>query len=325
MLKVLSDLFAGKELARERFAEEARITGMLAHPAIIRARDFLVEDDGRQALILDPAEGVTLDECLGAGRPAAFGVAELLAIARELSEALGVVHAAGFTHADISPRNVLIARGAGETRVVLIDFGLARAHSSEQPASEASGTPGYRAPEQRRGERVDARADIYGLGALLYALITGGPFDDPPLGREKLVARLHPYLAAAATPAEAGMALGLAVLVARCLEPNPSERPSAADELCACIEELTAAPADKSPGELARDPGADEKSEDDNPYAEYELIWPEGSAEGDAPSAESGGNRQAGSVSVALLVGLVGALSAAATLGQAWIFESLPF
>ncbi len=158
--------FLTKQLPEEhaRFRSEAQMAAKLAHPNIAAIYE-VGEHEGRPFIAMQFVEGRTLD-----GWPASDrrGLAKLM---RDAARALALAHDQGVVHRDIKPENLMVDASG---RVVVTDFGLARpieggASAVSMPGT-ALGTPSYMSPEQSRGAPVDGRADIYGLGATLYAV-----------------------------------------------------------------------------------------------------------------------------------------------------------
>jgi hypothetical protein len=154
----------------DRLAREAASAARLRHPGIATLFE-LVEDDGRPALVSEYVDGVPLSRWAG-GRPVPPRAAAELAAA--VADALDHAHANGVVHRDVKPSNILIDAGG---RPRLLDFGLAKldAAATLTGVGDVLGTPAYMAPEQAagRGHAADARTDVYGLGAVLYELLTG--------------------------------------------------------------------------------------------------------------------------------------------------------
>ena len=162
-----------------RFEREAKAASSLGHVGIVQVHDFDLEGEPR-FLVMDLLEGETLEQRLA--RMGRLSWSDARRIALEVADALAAAHHAGVLHRDLKPSNVFLAQreGLGE-RAVLLDFGLAK------PIREGAsvwvtrtgaivGTAHYMSPEQARGERhLDVRADVYGLGALLYEMIAGIP------------------------------------------------------------------------------------------------------------------------------------------------------
>ncbi len=168
-VKVLNDgVFAG----HERFAREVAALAKLSHPAIVRYIDH-----GTGFVVMEWLVGEDLSERLRRG---ALGIEDAVSVAMSLAHAVAHAHDQGIVHRDIKPSNVFFENG-DLARLRLIDFGLAWIAGDRSDfrtsAGVTVGTPGYMAPEQVRGELVDARADVFALGCLLYKCLTGyGPF-----------------------------------------------------------------------------------------------------------------------------------------------------
>lgn len=158
--------------ARERFKEEIRLARRITHQNVVRTHDF-GEASGVWYLTMEYVEGMTVRSLLDSrGR---LGVPATLAIAVQLAQSLAVAHAVGVIHRDIKPENLLLDTG-GTLKVM--DFGVARLTENAAAATEArqiAGTPAYMPPEQLTGDRVDARADLYAAGAVIYECLTGRP------------------------------------------------------------------------------------------------------------------------------------------------------
>jgi serine/threonine protein kinase len=183
-LKVIKPQLATSATARERFLREARMAAAIEHDHIVPLY-HVGEDRGVPYLAFPLLKGETLDNRLQ--RTERLPMPEVLRIGREIAAGLAAAHARGLIHRDIKPANVWLEATGG--RVKILDFGLARAvaEAQESPqATEASsggagltltgavlGTPAYMAPEQARGGSVDARADLFSLGAVLYRMVTG--------------------------------------------------------------------------------------------------------------------------------------------------------
>ncbi len=179
-LKVIRNELASVPGMLERFRDEVRLSRSVSSPYVARTHD-LAEHDGRVFLTMQYVEGETLSSRLK--REGALPIADVVRIAHDVCAGLSAVHAAGIVHRDLKPGNVLLAK---DSRAVITDFGIAlRATSTGGGRSDGSGTLAYAAPEQLAGGAVDARADVYALGALLYAAGTGQkPFGATRTGRE---------------------------------------------------------------------------------------------------------------------------------------------
>ena len=161
-------------MGADRFLREVEIAARLTHPHILSMYES-GEADGLLYYVMPYVEGETLRDRIH--RETQLPVEDALKIAREVSEALAYAHEHGVIHRDIKPANILLGGG----HAMVADFGIARALSNTATESLtqtglAVGTPHYMAPEQAMGDReVDARADIYAVGALLYEMIAGEP------------------------------------------------------------------------------------------------------------------------------------------------------
>jgi serine/threonine-protein kinase len=177
-IKVLPGAFASDPDRLARFTREAQVLAALNHPNI--AHIYGVEE---RALVMELVEGPTLAERIGRGP---LPLAEALAIARQIAEALEWAHERGVVHRDLKPANIKLTP---EGRVKVLDFGLAKSLACESYAGdpEASptvtmqstvagtilGTAAYMSPEQARGQAIDRRADIWAFGAVLFEMLTG--------------------------------------------------------------------------------------------------------------------------------------------------------
>ena len=163
--------------ALTRFQREQEAIERLSHPNVVRALGNGTLGDGRPFLVLEYLEGPSLREVLQ--ERGSLPPAEMLAMFAPLCDALAVAHDAGLVHRDVKASNVILARGADGERPVLLDFGLVKLTDLEGPGLTSSrsmlGTPAAMAPEQMRGQPVDARTDVYALGLLAFHMLTGQP------------------------------------------------------------------------------------------------------------------------------------------------------
>jgi eukaryotic-like serine/threonine-protein kinase len=181
-VKILPHAFTADPDRRARFEREARVLASLNHPNIATIHG--VEDaDGIQALVMELVEGETIADRLVRG---AMPVADALAVARQIAEALDAAHERGIVHRDLKPANIKVT-STGLVKV--LDFGLAKAVVGDDAGPETLdastvaafatheglvvGTPAYMSPEQMRGESVDKRTDIWAFGCVLYEMLTG--------------------------------------------------------------------------------------------------------------------------------------------------------
>jgi serine/threonine-protein kinase len=244
-VKILRAELATDGEAVARFHREARSASRLDHDHCIRVTDFGQSDDGLLFLVMELLDGVSLSHVtrrgpLPAARAAAVGVA--------IAEALGHAHEQGIIHRDLKPDNVFLARRPkGREIVKVLDFGLAKLASDSALGPSITrdgtvfGTPEYMAPEQAEGERLDNRTDIYGLGVILYQLVTGEvPFSSP-----NFVALLTKQVSEQPVPPrerrpELDIPPGLELVILRCLEKSRDDRFATAADLSDALEPFAA-------------------------------------------------------------------------------------
>jgi serine/threonine-protein kinase len=236
-VKVLSSAVLAVPGMRERLGREARIMARVAHPNIVAVHDFDVESDTAY-LVLELVEGPSLGALLKRG--ALPVVEQAIGIAIQVCDALAAAHAAGVQHRDIKPGNLIVTP---DGVVKVCDFGIARTDTSTlNDLTAISGTSEYVAPERAAGGVGDARADLYALGCVLYAMISGGP---PFTGRTP-VAVLQQHLHEEPQPL-AGMRddvpPALDRLVLDLLAKDPAHRPDNAE----AVRERLAALAPSAP------------------------------------------------------------------------------
>ena len=167
-------LLGGQATDLERFRRETQVLARLSHPGIVRYVAHGALPSGAPYLVMEWLEGHDLENRLQRGR---LTVEESVTVAVQVAMALEAAHELGVVHRDIKPKNLLLVGGRLD-RVKLIDFGIARAQGTVQmtQAGMLMGTPGYMAPEQCTSEQaLDARADVYALGCLLFECLTGVP------------------------------------------------------------------------------------------------------------------------------------------------------
>ncbi len=196
--------------ARRRLLAEGRMLRRLSHPHLVRAYEVIARPE--PTVILEPLPGDTLDHLVheGSGRLPAAAVAGL---GRQLASAVAYLHGEGVLHLDLKPSNVVVHAG----RATLIDLSVARPPGRVR---RGLGTPAYMSPEQARGGAVDAKADVWGLGCVLYEAATGAmPFDDDA----------DPDRAAPPVRARRRLPAALAGAIDGCLAPDPARRPGVTD------------------------------------------------------------------------------------------------
>ncbi len=240
-LKILHEHFSEDDDYVERFRREARAAAQLSHPGIVTVIDR-GEEGGRQFIVFEFVDGETLKELVDRGGP--MPVRRALELGLEIGRALAFAHQQGLVHRDVKPQNVLLN---GDGRAQVTDFGIARTLDAvgHTETGTVLGTSHYIAPEQARGERVDAQTDVYSFGVVLYELLAG----EVPYGGDNFltVAMKHvnepvPSLLERRTDCP----LRLAALIERCMAKEPADRPRSMDEvvaeLQACLHELDGRP-----------------------------------------------------------------------------------
>jgi serine/threonine-protein kinase len=231
-IKVLPEAVASDAERLARFQREAELLASLNHPNIAIVHG-LEKGSGKTALVMELVEGPTLAERIAS---APIAVDEALAIATQIADALESAHERGIVHRDLKPGNVKV-RPDGTVKV--LDFGLAKAVDpvAASPALSQSptittpamthtgvilGTAAYMSPEQARGRSVDARADIWAFGAVLYEMLSGRPAFRGESVADTLAAIVKEEPDWAALPDD--VAPGLAWILRKCLEKDPKQR-----------------------------------------------------------------------------------------------------
>jgi len=245
-------------LSAERFEREVRVLARLSHPHILALHDSgrvpvtYATGSGTEGpagdllyYVMPYVPGESLRDRLR--REGSLAIADALRIASEVADALSYAHAQGIVHRDIKPENVLLTgtdASADSWHALVADFGIARLVADAGPELTATGisvgTPAYMSPEQASGERaVDARADVYSLGCLLYEMLVG----EPPFTGPNASAIIARHLTAPAPSIRAvrpTVSADLEALVHRALEKVPADRVASATELKTAIDRIRA-------------------------------------------------------------------------------------
>jgi tetratricopeptide (TPR) repeat protein len=320
-VKLLHSRFAPDSAAARRFRDEARITGQLQHPAIPAVHQVGALPDGRPFLAMRLIKGRTLEELLKGRSDSVAEHGRLLAVFEHACQAVAYAHAHQVLHRDLKPSNVMVG-AFGEVQVM--DWGLAKVLGSRltSPAADSDatvgteirltpglgdatqagsllGTPAYMSPEQAIGavDAIDARSDVFGLGGILCAILTGKPpyAGSDPESTRQLAARAK--LEGALARLEAcGADPGLLALCQRCLAAEPAARPADAGEVAAAVAELRS------------------QAEQRARQAELERVRAEG--ERAKAEAEARAQRQKRRLQLALAAGLLALLVLG---GGAWL------
>ncbi|HMG22427.1 MAG TPA: serine/threonine-protein kinase [Kofleriaceae bacterium] len=241
-VKVLHPALSTRPDSVARFFNEARATTEIVDPGIVQVFDFGQDSGGGAYIVMELLAGEALDRRLD--RHGALGVTAALRIVRQVAAALAAAHARGIIHRDLKPENIFLVRDPaveGGERAKLLDFGIAKLGGGSQGLTQMHavlGTPMYMSPEQCRGaSEVDVRSDLYSLGCVLFALITGRPpFDGDSMG-ELFAAHLMEPAPVPSTRAH-GIAPEIDDLILRCLAKDPAERPGSALALVAELDDL---------------------------------------------------------------------------------------
>ncbi|HYN22955.1 MAG TPA: protein kinase [Thermoanaerobaculia bacterium] len=168
-LKFLPDELTRDPVANARFLQEARAASALDHLNICTVHEIGETAEGQLFLAMAAYDGETVKERIGSGP---LPIREAVEIARQAAQGLAKAHREGIVHRDVKPANLMVTR---EGIVKVLDFGVAklRGAAGANPAGAFLGTPAYMSPEQARGEEVDARADVFSLGVVLYEMVAG--------------------------------------------------------------------------------------------------------------------------------------------------------
>ncbi len=247
-LKVMRPDLGGESRAWDRFVREARLMAAIKHDHVVGVYQAGQERDVVY-LAMELLRGETLRDRLTAAAP--LPADEVVRVAREAAVGLRAVPRHGLVHRDLKPGNLWLEAGTG--RVKLLDFGLARFAAGDVDLTHSGvvvGTPSFMSPEQARGDAVDARSDLFSLGAVLYCACAG----EKPFPGETATAVLTALAVTDPRPPHAvnpAVPRQLSALVLRLLAKDPADRPQSADELIERLDALdltAAAPADDAAG-----------------------------------------------------------------------------
>jgi eukaryotic-like serine/threonine-protein kinase len=278
-VKILRPEYAMDDRIVERFRREAQATALLKHPNAVTVYDAGVSEEGLLYFAMEFVEGQTLRDLLRKQGPLIQGAA--IAIVQQICAALDEAHRHGVVHRDLKPENILVQQTPNMAHVKVLDFGIASlgdltALKLTQSGSVV-GTPHYMSPEHCMGEELDGRSDVYGLGILLFEMLTGAvPFNSPTTSAVVVQHVTQPP----PPPRSINLSIAPAVeaVVLRALAKQREDRPATAGALA---QELVAAasgtarasqPADlKAPGVYI--PQQPSQLEEDSPTP-HELRFP---------------------------------------------------
>lgn len=233
-VKILYGDMATDRALSERFRREAQSSAQIKHPNVVSVLDFGISAEGLSFLAMELLEGQTLADVIKAQkRVAPPRAAE---ITRQIALGLSAAHQQGFVHRDLKPKNVMFSRdSSGAEKIKILDFGLVRPLEENDERLTARGqvfgTPAYMAPEQITDGEIDARTDLYALGAIIYELISGKP---PFTGQMTEVFRKH----LSQTPAPLDERTGLGELAMLMLSKSQNARPESAMRVVELIDQL---------------------------------------------------------------------------------------
>ncbi|MFK7991538.1 MAG: serine/threonine-protein kinase [Sandaracinaceae bacterium] len=244
-LKVLLTQYENVDVLKQRFAREAEALAALSHPNIVTVTDYGVEGD-LPYIVMELLEGRDLSVVI-ATEPEPLAPKRVFELMRQALRALSYAHDQGLIHRDLKPHNLFVRDlGHGQEHCHVLDFGLAR--FTKDAASRGPkltrqgaliGTPAYMAPEQASGEEVDARADIYAMGCVLFEALTGQRvFPSPDPGQILRAHLLSPPPSLSRADPGLRCSPALEALVAKCLEKGPDQRFQTAPEMLEALEAL---------------------------------------------------------------------------------------
>ena len=233
-VKILTGKFVKDDAALARFRREARAAAMLRHPNVITIHDFGETDDEHAPayIVMEFVKGTPLRELLHSENH--FSVERGMRLMRGICAGVGSAHRQGVVHRDLKPENILVVAPEDDFElesVRVVDFGLAKllADAGATSSGAVVGTPFYMSPEQCLGEPLDARSDVYSLGAMFYEMLSG----KQPFGAETVSGVINRHLSEPPAPfAESlGIPRRLAMGIMHALAKDPDERPQTATEL----------------------------------------------------------------------------------------------
>jgi serine/threonine protein kinase len=234
-VKVLARELADDQAFRERFIRESNAAASTEHPNIVPIYSA-GEQDGVLYLAMRYVEGVDLGTLIAREGP--LSTTRTAHIVTQVAAALDAAHRRGLIHRDVKPGNILIAEGPGsEDHTYLSDFGLIRRTELETGLTKTGqfmGSIDYCAPEQIRGNSVDARADVYSLGCVLYECLTG----ERPYARDSEVATLYGHLEdppPQVTEKRSDLRSGIDTVIERSMAKRPDDRYDTAGELATAV------------------------------------------------------------------------------------------
>jgi tRNA A-37 threonylcarbamoyl transferase component Bud32 len=237
-VKVMHDVLARQSEAMVRFEREAQAAARVVNEHVLEVVDVVRTKDRRPCIVTELLSGESLGDVLD--REKKLPLATAIAICRQVCHGLSAAHAAGVVHRDLKPSNLFLVKRPGNAiHVKIVDFGVAKLNDSELTRTGmVVGTPAFMAPEQARGSAsVDARVDIYAVGALLYSMLTGRPpFTDEEQAR--ILVRLLTEDPPRPRSIDRSIPEGIEALIQRAMARAPQDRPASVDELDRLISQF---------------------------------------------------------------------------------------
>jgi tRNA A-37 threonylcarbamoyl transferase component Bud32 len=227
---------AGSDEAVVRFFNEARVVNEIRHPNIVDIEDFVSSPSGEHYLLMELLVGEDLGAAIA--REGSFAPERVAAIGAQLASALAAVHRKSLVYRDVKPDNVYLHRDDGREVCKLLDFGVAKI-VGQRTGAAAIGAPEYAAPEQiLAADRVDGRCDIYALGMLMYACLTGRPAFVGLSADDTLLAQCSERVVPPSQRSQRPIPAALEAIVMTCLAKEPADRYGNADELRQALQSL---------------------------------------------------------------------------------------
>ncbi len=245
-LKVLAASKVKRARVVQRFFDEVRAATLVRHPGLVRVLDFVEEESPRRlAYAMEYVQGEPLRDLLR--RDGAVDLRTAIQIGAAVADALAALHGGGIVHRDLKPENVMILpSSSGPPGVKLLDFGVVKflpvdrtggSSAEQEKPGTFVGTPRYMAPEQAAGAAVDARADLFSLGVVLFEMITGRcPHEGDSL-RDVVLAKLKGVPRLTVNPDREILPVELSEVVDACLQLKPALRPKDAKRVAAALRE----------------------------------------------------------------------------------------
>lgn len=242
-IKVLSHECTRQEDLVLRFFDEAKVVNVIRHENIVNVIDLARLEDGRPYIVMEHLDGAPLSSVFQRSGPMPLPTLGRLML--DVLRAIGAAHQAGIIHRDLKPDNIFVTP---EGRAKVLDFGIAKLRDDLHQRTSATrtgsvlGTPQYMAPEQAMGRKIDARADVYALGVILYEGVTGRQ----PIPGDSIYALIRnqvEFIPIAPQSLRPDLTPSYAAVIMRALEKDPAARFGSAVEFAAALEHaMTGAP-----------------------------------------------------------------------------------